>query len=107
MTQEKIYIAITVMAVANFLTRVFPFLFFIKHEPPKFILFVEKSFPPIIMTILIFYTLSGVNFTEAPYGTKEIASIFFTAIVHCRFTNYLVSIFGGTIFYMFLVQFVN
>ncbi|NPA73997.1 MAG: branched-chain amino acid ABC transporter [Epsilonproteobacteria bacterium] len=105
--QDSVYIyeAIAVMAVANFLTRVFPFIFFIKHEPPKFVIFVEKSFPPIIMTILIFYTLSGIDFTNAPYGLREIIAIVFTALLHLKFDNYLVSIFSGTIFYMALVQY--
>ncbi len=107
MVDERIYVAIVIMALANYLTRVFPFLFFIKHEPPKFIIFIEKSFPPIIMSILIFYTLSSINFKIAPYGLKEIIAIFFTAFLHFRFGNYLVSIFSGTIFYMILVQFIN
>ncbi len=105
MNLEKVYLAIAVMAVANYITRVFPFLFFIKHEPPKFVVFIEKSFPPVIMTILIFYTLSGIDFRVAPYGTKEVLAIIFTACLHFRFGNYLVSIFSGTIFYMLLVQY--
>jgi branched-subunit amino acid transport protein AzlD len=94
------------MTIANFLTRVFPFLFFVKHEPPAWIVFIEKNFPPIIMSILIFYTLTSVDFTTAPYGMKEILAIAVTAFLHIRFNNYLVSIFIGTIFYMGMVQFV-
>ncbi len=104
MRYEYIYLAIAIMAAANYITRVFPFLFFIKQKPPHIILFVEKNFPPVIMTILIFYTLGSIDFTKAPYGTKEIVSIIFTAFLHYKYGNYLVSIFGGTIFYMFLVQ---
>ncbi len=107
MESEYIYIAIVVMAVANYITRVFPFLFFINKKPPHIIIFVEKNFPPIIMSILIFYSLSSIDFTKAPYGAKEIISIIITALLHYRFKNYLVSIFGGTIFYMFLIQFVT
>lgn len=107
MRYEYIYLAIAIMAVANYITRVFPFLFFIKRKPPHIILFVEKNFPPVIMTILIFYTLGSIDFTKAPYGTKEIAAILITALLHHRFGNYLISIFGGTIFYMFLVQFMT
>ena len=107
MKSEYLYLAIAVMAVANYITRVFPFLFFIKRKPPHIILFVEKNFPPVIMTILIFYTLGGIDFTKAPYGMKEIAAILITALLHHRFGNYLISIFGGTVFYMILVQFVT
>jgi len=106
MSTNELYMAIIVMTFANFLTRVFPFLFFVKHEPPAWVVFIEKNFPPIIMTILIFYTLTNVDFTTAPYGMKEITAIALTAFLHIRFNNYLVSIFIGTIFYMGLVQFI-
>ena len=104
MKNEYLYIAILVMAIANYITRIFPFLFFIKHKPPRIILYIEKNFPPIIMTILIFYTLGSIDFTKAPYGIKEIVAIALTIFLHLGFDNYLVSIFGGTIFYMLLVQ---
>ncbi len=106
MSSNEIYIAIAIMALANFITRVIPFLFFVKKNPPTWIVFVEKNFPPIIMTILIFYTLTGVNFTQVPYGAKELLAIVLTAVLHIKFNNYLVSIFTGTIFYMMMVQFV-
>ncbi len=106
MSEYELLLAIIVMTIANFITRVFPFLFFAKKEPPKIIAFVANSFPPIIMTILIFYTLGKIDFTVAPYGTKELMAIVVTALLHIRFSNYLISIFMGTIFYMILVQFV-
>ena len=58
------------------------------------------------MTILIFYTLSNINFTIAPYGTKEFLAILITIFLHLKFDNYLVSIFIGTLFYMGMVQFI-
>ncbi len=106
MSNMELYLAIGVMSLANFITRIFPFLFFAKKEPPKIVSFVANSFPPIIMTILIFYTLGKIDFTVAPYGTKELLSIIVTALLHIKFNNYLISIFMGTIFYMILVQFV-
>ncbi len=106
MSTNELFLAIAIMAIANFITRVFPFLFFAKKEPPKIIAFIANSFPPIIMTILIFYTLGKIDFTVAPYGTKELISIVVTALLHIKFNNYLISIFMGTIFYMILVQLV-
>jgi branched-subunit amino acid transport protein AzlD len=97
--------AILVMALANLLTRAAPFLFFARHRPPKAVLFVERNFPPIILTILILYTLGGVDFAQAPYGMRELAGIAVTVWLHRRWRNYLVSIFGATAFYMILVQF--
>jgi len=104
MTSNEIYLAIIAMSLANLLTRVFPFLFFVKKDPPSYIVFIEKNFPPIIMTILIFYTLGKIDFSIAPYGLKELLAVIFTAFLHIKFSNYLVSIFLGTAFYMILVQ---
>ena len=100
MSNYEIYIAIAIMTVVNYFTRVFPFLFFRKNDLPSYILFIEKYFPSVIMTILIFYTLKEINFSLVPYGMKELGSIVFTALLHLIFKNYLVSIFIGTLFYM-------
>ena len=105
MSNYEIYIAIAIMTVVNYFTRVFPFLFFRKNDLPAYILFIEKYFPSVIMTILIFYTLKDINFSLVPYGMKELGSIVFTALLHLIFKNYLVSIFIGTLFYMGLVQY--
>ena len=105
MSGLEIYAAIGVMVVVNYFTRLFPFLFFRKSELPWYITFIEKYFPAVIMTILIFYSIKDIEFATAPYGLKEIGGIVFTAVLHLWFKNYLVSIFAGTIFYMVLVQF--
>lgn len=105
MANSEIYLAIAVMSLVNLFTRVFPFLFFRKNELPKAIVFVEKYFPAVIMTILIVYSVKDIDFAVAPYALKEILGIVFTAALHLTLKNYLISIFGGTIFYMFLVQF--
>lgn len=94
------------MTIVNFLTRIFPFVFFVKNDLPKPIIFIEKFFPAVIMTILIFYSIKEVSFLDAPYGVKEVGGILFTAILHLRLNNYLISIFSGTIFYMVLVQYI-
>ncbi len=105
MSNIEIYIAIAIMALVNFFTRVFPFLFFGKKDLPPFLLFIERFFPAVIMTILIVYSIKDINFHLFPYGLKEFGGIIFTAILHLSLKNYLISIFGGTIFYMGLVQF--
>jgi branched-subunit amino acid transport protein AzlD len=105
MSNYEIYIAIAIMTVVNYFTRFFPFLFFRKNDLPAYILFIEKYFPSVIMTILIVYTLKDVNFVQFPYGLKELGGIIFTAILHLTLKNYLISIFTGTIFYMILVQY--
>ncbi len=95
---------IAVMAIANFFTRLFPFLFFVRREPPPWILFLEKWFPPVIMTILVFYSLQHVDFAVAPHGTLEMLAVSSTIALHLVMKNYLVSIFGSTLIYMALLQ---
>ena len=104
MSEFWIWEAVAVMALANLLTRVAPFLFFSRRRPPRAVMFVEENFPPIILTSLIFYTLTSVDFSSAPYGLKELGGIAFTMLLHHRFGNYLISIFGGTAAYMAMVQ---
>ncbi|WP_108063034.1 branched-chain amino acid transporter permease [Poseidonibacter lekithochrous] len=105
MSSYEIYIAIVIMAVVNYFTRVFPFLFFRKNDLPPYVVFIEKFFPAVIMTILIVYSVKDVDFSLAPYGLKELGGIAFTALLHITLKNYLISIFAGTIFYMALVQY--
>ncbi|RXJ87754.1 branched-chain amino acid transporter permease [Arcobacter sp. CECT 8985] len=105
MDNTQIFIAIAIMSLVNYFTRVFPFIFFMKKQPPKFVVFIERFFPAVIIVILIVYTLKDTDFSLYPYGLKEILGIFFTAILHLSIKNYLISIFGGTIFYMALVQY--
>lgn len=105
MNNFEIYLAILVMALVNFFTRVTPFLFFRNKELPNSLIFIEKFFPPTIMTILIFYTLKEIDFSIYPHGLKEMIGIVFTLILHLTVKNYLISIFFGTIFYMGLIQY--
>ena len=105
MNNYEIYLAILVMTLVNIFTRVFPFIFFRKNVLPTYLVYIEKFFPSVIMTILILYTLKDIDFALAPYGIKEIGAVLFTAVLHLTLKNYLVSIFSGTIFYMFLVQY--
>lgn len=106
MIDNEILLAILVMSAVNIVTRVLPFAFFSKKDLPASLSYVGKYFPAIIMSILIVYSIKEIDLSAFPYGFKELGSIVFTAVLHLVFKNYLVSIFAGTIFYMFLVQFI-
>jgi len=104
MGNSYLFSAILVMVVVNYMTRVLPFLFYRGKTPPAPILFLEQYFPPVIMTILVFYSLKDINFQAAPYGSYELSAVAVTVALHLIFKNYLLSIFGATLFYMGLVQ---
>jgi branched-subunit amino acid transport protein AzlD len=94
-----------IVSIVIALLLMFTFKKKVENDLPPYILFIEKYFPSVIMTILIVYTLKDVNFIQFSYGLKEIGGIIFTAILHLTLKNYLISIFTGTIFYMILVQY--
>ena len=100
-------IAIAVAALCTFATRLVPFaLFGGKKEVPATITYLGKVLPPAIIATLIIYCIRSVDFTASPHGAAEIIAIVVTALLHIWKKNTLISIGGGTILYMLLVQFV-
>jgi len=78
-----------------------------------FLDFVEKTVPPLAMTVLTFNALAapmipaasaGGNFRQ---GIPVLAAAAFTVIVHLWRRNPLISIFGGTAVYMALERIVS
>ena len=104
MKLTDVIISIIIMSIITFLTRAFPFIFFSKRKPPEIIIFIEKYIPPMVMVILVLYCLKDIAWSKAPFGMPEIISIFMVSILHLWKNNPLLSIFGGTIFYMVLIQ---
>ena len=112
-----------VMAAVIFFCRLFPFLFFrgkpgeMTHNDeadppgrrksarrPAFLAFVEKTVPPVAMTVLAFNALAApvkTNLRELP---PVLIAAAFTALVHLWRRNPLISIFGGTALYMLLIR---
>lgn len=104
MTLTNVFISIAIMAAITFLTRVFPFLFFRNGQPPSVILFIGKYIPPALLTILVIYCLKDISFVIFPYGCNELIALLIVIVLHLRLSNPLISIFGATLVYMFLVQ---
>ena len=94
------------IAVANIITRVLPFIIFRNKKLPYFLEYLQKSFPPIILTILVFYTLSDIDFNKKPYGIDELIAILVTIFLHLKFNNYLLSIVLSTLIYTFFKSFI-
>lgn len=104
MSLTNVFIAIAIMAAITFLTRVFPFLFFRNGQPPEVILFIGKYIPPTLITILVIYCLKDINLVNTPYGCNELIAAIMVVALHLRLGNPLISIFGATAVYMFLIQ---
>lgn len=104
MPLEQVLIAIPFIAAVTFFTRALPFVFFRNRRPPSIVVFLESHIPPMIMTILVVYCLQGVVWSRNPYGVPEAIAVLFVLAIHLALKNPLVSIFGGTALYMFMVQ---
>lgn len=94
---------IAVTAVVTALIRFLPFLIFHKGTP-KPILYLGEVLPFAVMGMLVVYCLKNVSFISAPFGAPELLAILFVVIVHKWKHNTLLSVAGGTICYMLLVQ---
>ena len=97
--------AIAVMAVITFLTRALPFLLFDRGEsPPKLVLYLGRVLPPAIIAMLIIYCLRGVSFLTPGGWAPQLLCVGVVVALHLWKHNNLLSIFGGTVLYMVLVQ---
>ena len=97
--------AIAVMAIVTFLTRALPFLLFDRGDsPPKIVLYLGRVLPPAIIAMLIIYCLRGVSFATPGGWVPQLLCVAVVAGLHLWKHNNLLSIFGGTVLYMVLVQ---
>ena len=102
----RLALAIALMALATALTRFLPFVVFGRgRKPPKAIEYLGRALPPAMLTLLVVYCLRAMNFTTPPFGLSEMISCGVVAALHLWKSNALLSIFGGTVVYMLLVQF--
>lgn len=97
-------LAIAAMAVVTLFCRAVPFLFFQRRDPPRALTFVRDAIPPAVMTVLVLASFKNVHWTKVPFGTPELLSALLVAVLHLWKGNVLVSIAGGTAFYMILTR---
>ena len=103
--------SISIAAVANFLTRVFPFLIFdhSKNGSDEISPFIEglgKFLPPAIMGMLVVYCFRNVDFLSGTHGLPDIIATIITVLVHLWRRNMCLSLLVGTVSYILLVNFI-
>ena len=107
MTPMQAFITVMLIAAATFATRVIPFLVFPDaDEAPKFVRYLGNVLPYAAIGMLVVYCLKGVNPIASPYGIPELIAVAEVVGLHLWKRNTLLSIGGGTVLYMLLVQFV-
>lgn len=96
---------IAVMTAVTFLTRALPFLLFDRgQEPPKLVLYLGRVLPPAVIAMLVVYCLRGMDFSVISVSLPQIIGVAAVVLLHKWKHNTLISIFGGTVLYMVLVQ---
>lgn len=98
-------ITILMVVLGTMVTRFLPFLVFPSGKPtPKYIQYLGKVLPAAVFGLLVVYCLKDVNVFGGSRGIPELISILVVVFLHFWKRQMLLSIAGGTICYMLLVQ---
>ena len=98
---------IAVVALGTMITRFLPFVVFPESkEPPRFVRYLGKVLPYAMTGLLVVYSLKDVSITGGSHLTTEAIAMAAIIVLHLWRKNMLLSIAGGTILYMVLVQLV-
>ena len=92
------------VALGTQATRWLPFLLFDRENKPQLVTYLGRVLPPAVMGLLVVYCLRGVSWLHAPHGAPELIAIAAVVILHRWKSSVLLSIAGGTVLYMLLVQ---
>lgn len=107
MTLSQRILTILVIVLGTMLTRFLPFLIFPAGKPtPKSIHHLGTVLPGAVFGLLVVYCLKNVSFLTGSHGIPEFISIALVVALHLWKRQMLLSIAGGTVCYMLLVQFV-
>lgn len=105
LTQQILTIGMVVLGTMT--TRFLPFLIFpAGKQTPKYIQYLGKVLPSAVFGLLVIYCLKNVSILSGSHGLPEFFAILAVIALHLWKRQMLVSIAGGTIIYMLLVQFV-
>ena len=105
MTLTEQIITIGMVVLGTMITRFLPFLLFPAGKPvPKYVQYLGKALPSAVFGLLVIYCLKNVNLMQGSHGIPELLSLAAVAGLHLWKRQMLLSIAGGTVFYMALVQ---
>ena len=107
MTAIQTAIMIGAVVLGTMLTRFTPFLVFGGEKPvPKYVGYLGKALPGAALGLLVIYSFKNVDVLVGSHGLPELISIGVVTALHCWKRQLLLSIAGGTVCYMLLVQLV-
>ena len=105
LTGLPLFITILVIAGGTVFTRALPFIIFPPgRESPAFVKRLGVLLPGAVIGLLVVYSLRHLDVFSGGRGLPELLSILAIVALHLWRKNALLSIAGGTILYMLLVQ---
>ena len=105
MTVQEQIITIAICVLGTVITRFLPFFVFSSKRPtPKYVQYLGKALPAAIFGMLVVYCLKNVSFLTGSHGVPECIAIAVTVTLHLWRRQMLLSIAGGTVCYMLLIQ---
>ena len=107
MTTMQLLITIALLALGIMITRFAPFLLFPAGKPtPKYIRYLGNVLPSAMFGLLVVYCLKNVSLFAGSHGLPELIALAVVVALHLWRRQMLLSIAGGTVCYMLLVQLV-
>lgn len=104
MSTAQQIITIGICALATILTRFLPFIIFKDGKTPKYIQYLGKVLPAAIFAMLVVYCLKDVNVIKGNHGIPELVALITTVGLHLLKRNMFISIIGGTLLYILIVN---
>lgn len=105
MTLMQQVLTIAICALGTMLTRFLPFFVFREgKETPPLVSYLGMALPSAIFAMLVVYSLRSVDVLTGSHGLPEAIAILITVGLHLWKRQMLLSIAGGTLCYMLLVQ---
>lgn len=99
------FMVVAVAALVTIALRFLPFTIFSgDRKTPAVITYLGKVLPYAIMGMLVVFCLKNVSLINAPHGIPELIACALVVVLHIWKRNTLISIVGGTVCYMFLIQ---
>ena len=107
MTQMQAFITIMMCVIGTMITRFLPFLIFPENkETPEWVQYLGKVLPYSVIGLLVVYCLKDTPILTGSHGIPEVIATVFIVVIHSWKKNVLLSIAGGTLLYMGLVQYI-
>jgi branched-subunit amino acid transport protein AzlD len=98
-------ITLAAVVLGTVLTRFLPFILFPAGKPtPSYIRYLGRVLPAAALGLLVIYCFRDINLFAGSHGIPELIAAAVVVGLHAWKRNMLLSIAGGTILYMILVQ---